>query len=251
MKKGLGWIRDSKDSRDLYCLLKPPLAPLPKEIDLRSLCPPVLDQGDLGSCVENSVLSVVQFDEFKQKLPYEGLYSRLFLYFNVRRMEGTIDSDAGGMIRDAIKSVYKDGVCPEELWPYDDGPTQFKVQPPKSCYDAAKKHKALSYQRVPRTELAIKQILASGYPISFGITVFSSFMSQDAAQSGNIPLPQPGDQIEGGHAIALVGYKDSTRQFIFRNSWGEIWAEKGYGYLPYEYVLSELASDFWVIKVVT
>ena len=52
----------------------------------------------------------------------------------------------------------------------------------------------------------------------------------------------------GGHAIVIVGYDEEKRLFTFRNSWGEDWGDKGYGYLPYDYVCDkDLASDFWVI----
>ena len=34
---------------------------------------------------------------------------------------------------------------------------------------------------------------------------------------------------------------------LFRNSWGPSWGDKGYGWLPYEYVLRGLAIDWWVL----
>src|SRR6266403_3711889 len=117
--KRYGWIPDLPDQRD-YLYAAPPafLRALPPRVDLRSKCPPVYDQGQLGSCTANAIGAAFQFNQKKEKLT-SFVPSRLFIYYNERDMEGTVAQDAGAYIRDGIKSVNKLGACPEPLWPYD------------------------------------------------------------------------------------------------------------------------------------
>lgn len=165
-------------------------------------------------------------------------------------MEKTVDSDSGAQIRDGIKSVGKQGDCPEPLWPYV--PTKFSVKPPAACYQNAIQHKAVSYQRVARNMNQIKGCLASGYPFVFGFSVYDSFMSAAVAKTGHVAMPKPSEKLEGGHAVLAVGYDDAKQWVIVRNSWGTGWGRKGYFTLPYAYLLDEnLSDDFWTIRIVT
>ena len=62
-------------------------------------------------------------------------------------------------------------------------------------------------------------------------------------------MPQANDQQLGGHAVTAVGYDDFKECFIVRNSWGEGWGDKGYFYMPYQYISHPmLAQDFWAIN---
>src|SRR5438477_11218047 len=117
--KRYGWIPDIPDQRD-YLYAAPPafLRALPPRVDLRAHCPPVYDQGQLGSCTSNAIGGAIEFDLLKQSLP-DFMPSRLFIYYNERKMEGTVGTDSGAQIRDGIKSVAKQGVPPESEWPYD------------------------------------------------------------------------------------------------------------------------------------
>jgi C1A family cysteine protease len=186
----------------------------------------------------------------KEKQAKVFMPSRLFIYYNERAMEGTVNEDSGAQIRDGIKSVAKQGDCPEDLWPYDI--TKFAVKPPQQCYQQALKFKAVLYQRLSQISNQLKGCLASGYPFVFGFTVYESFESQQVAQTGHAPMPAPTEASIGGHAVIAVGYDDSQNWFIVRNSWGVGWGMKGYFTLPYAYLIDpNLASDFWIIRVVT
>ena len=245
-----GWIPDMPDHRDLlYSAPVVALHALPAKFDLRTKCPAVYDQGQLGSCTANAIAAAIQFDQMKQGIKPIFVPSRLFIYYNERTIEGTIDSDSGAMIRDGIKSVSKQGACPEPEWPYNIA--QFKTKPTTQCYKDAAKHQAVLYQRLMQSLNQMKGCLASGYPFVFGFSVYDSFESQTVAKTGIVPMPAPKEQNLGGHAVLAVGYDDAQQRFIVRNSWGTGWGIKGYFTMPYSYLTeASLASDFWTIRVV-
>src|SRR5271154_1514724 len=127
-----GWLPDLPDQRDhLYAAPVEITAILPASVDLRSNCPPVYDQGQLGSCTANAIAAAIEFDRKKQRLT-DFVPSRLFLYYNERVMEGTVSSDSGAQIRDGIKSVSKIGAPREADWPYDIA--KFTDKPPTKAY---------------------------------------------------------------------------------------------------------------------
>jgi C1A family cysteine protease len=249
--KHYGWLRDLPDQRDhLYAAPVAALAALPTSVDLRSHCPPVYDQGQLGSCTGNGIAAASQFERMKQKLTPNFIPSRLFIYYNERVIEHTVNSDSGAAIRDGIKTVSKQGDCPETEWPYDIA--KFTQKPPSQCYHDALKYKAVQYQRLIQNVNQMKGCLASGYPFVFGFTVYDSFESQQVAQTGVVPMPGSTEQVLGGHCVVAVGYDDSQQRFIVRNSWGTGWGIQGYCTMPYAYLTDpNLASDFWTIRLVS
>ena len=244
-----GWLPDLPDHRDHYYAAPVEwVGALPPSTDLRAQCPPVYDQGQLGSCTANAIAGAIEFDRLKQKVT-DFTPSRLFIYYNERVIERTVDIDSGAQIRDGIKSVAKQGDCPETEWPYVIA--KFKTKPPAKCYADALQYRVLSYQRLVPLLSQLKGCLASGYPFVFGFTVYESFESPQVARTGHASLPGAGERAIGGHAVAAVGYQDAKQWFLIRNSWGNRWGLKGYFTLPYAYLTDEnLASDFWTIRVV-
>jgi len=250
-----GWVPDLPDARDLM-YSAPAAVRLPPHVDLSPHCPPVYNQGQLGSCTGNAIAAAIQFDRMKQRLERASLVpSRLFIYYNERVIENSVGTDSGAQIRDGIKSVNKLGACYEGKatgqWPYDID--RFADAPPKSCFTAAAKDKALSYSRIANTNLdQLKGCLASGYPFVFGFTVYESFQSPQVARTGVLGMPRRSETVVGGHAVLGVGYDDARKTFLVRNSWGAKWGKKGYFTIPYDYLTNNnLADDFWTIRIVS
>lgn len=260
---GYGWVPDLPDARDhLYAAPRLSVVNPPPKADLRAGLPPVYDQGQIGSCTANAIAAAVEFELIKQQLT-EFTPSRLFIYYNERAMEGHIAYDSGAQIRDGVKSVTNQGVCPETEWPYDPTPaasdggafpagSPAAKKPPAKCYKDALGCTVTSYQRVLPDLDQLRGCLAAGYPFVFGFTVYSSFESKQVADTGEAPLPAPGEASIGGHAVLAAGYDDSTQRFLVRNSWGAGWGQDGYFTLPYTYLTEPgLASDFWTIRLVS
>lgn len=244
-----GWIPDLPDQRDfLYAAPAPFQRDVPPKVDLSAKCPAVYDQGQLGSCTANAIAAAIQFDQKKAHLQ-EFTPSRLFIYYNERSIEGTIQSDSGAQIRDGIKSVAKLGAPPEKDWPYEIA--AFSQKPPAKAFTDAKKHLVVLYQRLIQELSTVKGCLASGFPFVFGFTCYESFEGQEVAKTGVLPMPASDEQVVGGHAVVCVGYDDSSREFLVRNSWGPAWGLKGYFRMPYAYLMNHrLASDLWTIRSV-
>src|SRR6476619_3107657 len=232
-QKRYGWRPDHPDMRD-YLAAVEPLKTLPREVSLRDQMPPIYDQGQLGSCTANSIGAILEFNQLKQEAKDATTPSRLFIYYNERAMEGTVDQDSGAEIRDGIKSVAQLGAPPETDWPYEIN--EFAAKPPTQAYEDGLKHQAIRYARVPQTQMGIQNVLASGYPISFGFTVYESF-EKDVGSDGIVPMPQPDETVIGGHAVVAIGYKPIQRQLYFecRNSWGNDWADHGHFWMPGDY----------------
>ena len=254
-----GHIKDKPDERDFKYKIASPVV-LPTYVDLRNLCSPVRDQKDLGSCTSFSVTALREFLENKNKSIiqkfFETLFkfnvlSPMFVYYQERVIEGTVNEDSGAEIRDGMKVLNNIGVCPESDDKYD--VSKFAKAPTKTALKDAVKYKIASYHSI-NTLNDMKQCLASGYGFTLGFDVYDSFESDEVANTGNMPMPDVNkEQLLGGHAVTVFGYKDDLSwagggYFIVKNSWGNGWGSKGYFFMPYAYAQSSHVSDCWTAR---
>lgn len=239
------WKPDRPDTRDY--IYQPTQISLAPSVDLRQYCSPIDDQGQLGSCTGNAIAGAIDYLDYKNGRP--NRVSRMFIYYYERLLEGTVNYDSGAYIRDGIKATYTYGAPLESLWPYTIN--KFKTTPTSTAIQDAARRKVTLYQRATDFN-AVKNAIASGYPVTIGFTVYDSFESLSVARTGIMPYPNTRtESILGGHAVLLVGYNDSTQRFIARNSWGTSWGDRGYFYMPYQVIQNtNMSGDFWVINSV-
>jgi C1A family cysteine protease len=210
---------------------------------------PIRNQEKRGTCVAHAVVAALEYYLFKHGA-YQDM-SEQFLYWNCKANDG-IPNTSGTWIRIAAPLVQRDGVCPEDTWPYNPLPIPGNEgQGP--CPPAAQRQ-ALPF-RMPATALPAtsvsdyKAALASGHWIPFSIPVYNSwYLNTIVRATGDIANPLPGEVRAGGHAMCIVGCLDLPNRpdlgggrFILRNSWGESWGQTcpygaGYGTIPYIYI---------------
>jgi C1A family cysteine protease len=240
-----GWVPDIPDFRDNLYSVPLQQKKLPLSIDLRSQCSPVETQGELGSCTANALAGALEFLILKNKKSLVNM-SRLFIYYNERELEDSIDYDSGASLRDGIKTLTSQGCCSETLWPYNT--SAFSTAPYSTCYTEALKYTITEYTRL-NTTYDMRSCLSSGFPFVFGFSVYSSFESEEVAKTGVVHTPSRMESLLGGHAVMAVGYDDKFSRFIARNSWGTNWGQNGYFTIPYSYLADRnLSDDFWAIK---
>lgn len=215
-------------------------------LDLRQWCSPVENQSSAGSCVGNGVVGALEFLEIRNGCPFVDL-SRLFVYYNARLQTQDTDKDEGTYIRLAMGTLRNLGTCTEKTWPYD--LNQLFIRPSWRAYQEAYPRKISSYYRItaadgPELVGAIKLALQAQHPIVFGMTVDQDYMN--VGSDGMVAMPKATRINSGGHCQVIVGYNDNQHRWIVRNSWGTYWGDKGYAYVPYEYLDVSDANDFWV-----
>ena len=160
---------------------------LPEKVDLRKDMSPVENQSQCNSCCANAVAGAYEYINQKhaqQTGDSAGDISRLFIYYVGRKKDmedwGEITSkntkkkpkDEGMTVSGAISAMQMSGACLEPSWPYD--LEKVNERPSEECFKEARKYRVTEAQRVPVDVDAMRQALAEGHPIVFGLMRLAS-----------------------------------------------------------------------------
>jgi C1A family cysteine protease len=237
-KYALGCLKDEFDERDYPMAQFLEAVPLPERVDHTDEVPPIFDQGPAGTCV---ACATGYYDKSFQ----EGLerrwplkesahqFSPLYIYSQRQRKP----QDGGMTIREAMKIIQEQGVCPLAEMPYQ--LDRLNQEPTAKQRAAARPYRSKSYARLSR--IGEMEVYLLGNCFIAGVMVHEGFMD---APGGVIALPTPGTEYLGGHAVCVVGFDRRNRMFKFANSWGSQWGDHGFGHIGYA-TLQALLMDAW------
>lgn len=217
---------------------------LRESVDLREWDTIVESQDSLGSCSSNALTNAYELCVNRNYPEYFTHLSRLFIYYNTRGEYGDVQEDEGMFLRDGLKSLTKFGVCSESLWPYDI--TKFSTRPTEESYEDANKRKILKYQKLISIYY-ITEVLNHNKPVVFGMNIYDSFMNLNERIS-TVNFPGRKEKSLGGHAMCMVGYDLGKRLFLVKNSFGTSWGDKGYCWIPFDYIRQE-GYDVWTFDI--
>jgi C1A family cysteine protease len=222
----------------------------PVEYDLTDQLTDVKDQGNRGTCVAFSAVAVREFLAGSQPD-----LSEQFLYWWCDDHD-PVPEEPGTTVEMGFNGLFQAGVCKESTWRYNSEAikgNEGQGPPPAGASDEAKDYKITKILDLDENSIdELKKCLNGtndlpGRPIAFSIPVYNSWLLSNAVMlSGQITMPLPGEEVEGGHAMVMVGYQDDASVpgggfFIIRNSWGPRWGQNctfgaGYGTIPYQYI---------------
>jgi hypothetical protein len=223
--------------------LNPSATNLPASVDLTAGCPPVGDQGQMGSCTASATGYCMDTELQNRKRGWNDPSGRSHQaspgYLYARTLEEQERQGAGGACGDGTSMqiahdvLVREGCSSYATVGYSDA----------SCFFNPTRTDASSFQisswkAVDTSDRnAVKSELASGSTVAFGAELYDDFMDYMGGYyvgSGRY-LGQGGQH--AAHALTIIGYDDSQGggrgAYRIQNSWGTGWGETGRMWMSY------------------
>jgi len=212
-----------------------------------------LAQGNRGDCSLFAITALAEFESGRQQLKPTGRLSEEFLIWAAHKATGHAGDQA--MFYEAFYGLETLGICQSALMPYSPAVNSRHKPSAKALEDARGRAGHWRVHWVRRWNVArplegselkgIKEALAAGHPVACGLRWPKALKGHVLRE---VPPPQG---VFDGHSIVLAGYADDSKEngggmFVFRNSFGPGWGEKGYGRMSYAYVHAYANDALWL-----
>lgn len=209
-------------------------------VDLIPQVHEVEHQGSTNSCTANAGCTALEI-MYGRAGEFED-FSRMFLYWNVRKLGNMLGKDGGAFPRHIGQALKDYGVPKESYWQFTT--ENISKTPTRSAYMKAEEHKVIEYRRVSSNIDDIRNAVLNGIPVLTTIWIRPSFYSL----KGDWRTHDWSDtKSRGSHEVVIVGFCDKSERFLVQNSWGSRWGDGGFYGLPYAKVGKD-AYEFWVLN---
>ena len=220
-----------------------------KTVSLIPRFPAIRNQQHRGTCVAFASVAYLEFHLNAGSTGAAKRFSEQFVYWGCKSDDGmaTVEGTFVSTARQVLKAR---GSCLGKSWKYNPLPipsNESQGPPPAGAEDEAKQFVIAAKAVAAKSPDRIREQLDAGSPVVLSVKTFPSWDYPTTNDTGEIPMPIPGEKSDGGHAICVVGYELNPRMpgggaFLIRNSWGTTWAkpngrfQDGYGTLFFAYV---------------
>ncbi|MGD0777693.1 MAG: C1 family peptidase [Candidatus Solibacter sp.] len=186
----------------------------------------IKDQGGCGSCYIFSAVGVfeamLRIEHSVWCLRSEGdVGDAISLYF------GAHAKCQGGSPNEVLDWIKANGAADPGCWPYSSGNQVGKPTPDR----LGRTGKLDSYVMLSGAA-DMKTWIDTNGPITACFSCYPEF--DDACKNNEVYIyKNPQNLLPDGHCIVIVGYDDSKKAWLIRNSWGTSWGTNGYGWFGY------------------
>lgn len=218
---------------------------LPPRYSLKPYCPTPGDQGITGTCVgwavsyaARSIMEALEKGWTRENARDSidaSAFSPSFIYNMILEEENINDCSLGGYIADALNYLRYKGTVRAIDFPFT---TDCTLQPTQEQMGMAWRYRVQGFQRLTfqnQDQLKIDKVresIANNLPVIVGIKILNNL--RERKHKDHVWLPTLGDPATATtHAMLVVGYDDTKKQFELMNSWGTDWGNDGFIYLSY------------------
>lgn len=258
---------DGRHPRKPFAALKTRLRGTPRGwADLTGHCPPVIDQGPIGSCVGCGVLTAAHTSLAAHGTPLAWGVSSVDMTYKVARcLDRASDyplrtpetypalTDRGTMVLSGVEAVREWGVLPSQYPMHCDcTPDSVNREPDLRTLIVAGRKLLVGAYELSHEQLETQLSLDGGVAVATGGWVDGAFMR--AGPAAIIGAQDFNDRDGGGHCNAIVGYRtmpDDSVLYRLLTSWGPDWADKGYAWVTGAFLRQQWEAYALAVEVRT